>query len=139
MPKTSSNPSMDKSSNAAVSTVTQILRRLGSEIVMTADGEGVSRAEALAGYLWTLALNKEVQLSTGEIVKASNGEWLEIVFRVIERLEGKPMQAISAEVNHGLILNRVPRLGGPQVDSVDETMGELTREPGIVSNAIIDG
>lgn len=139
MPKHDSQGMQDMRSSAAVSTVTQILRRLGSELTITAQGEGISRSEALARYLWELALTKQVQLSTGEIVKATNGEWLEIVFRIVERMEGKPMQAISADVNHGMVLNRVPRLGSSvAMDSVDTTMSEITAVPGIKKDVIVE-
>lgn len=101
---------VDKRGNAGVSTVTQILRRLGSDMTMAPNGVAISRSELLAQYLWELVITKQVQLASGEIIKATNGEWLEVVFKIVERLEGKPAQSISAEINAGLILNRPSRI-----------------------------
>ena len=115
-------------SNAGVSSISQIIRRLSTEMVMTARGEGVSRAEILSQYLWDLAVHKKTLLPTGEIVEVNTREWLEILFRIIERLEGKPMQAISADIEGGLILNRLPRIGNEEA---------YIREPDIKHDLII--
>ena len=120
--------------SAEVSSVTQILRRLSSELSISPDGESISRSELLARYLWELALCKQATLTGGEIVRASNSEWLEIVFRVIERMEGKPLQSLSAEVNTGVILNRIPRMSSNTFENI---ACSLTVDTAIESNGII--
>jgi len=115
----------DQRKGVAVSTVTQILRRLGSEVSVTPGGDMVTRAEALANYLWDLAINKEVLLPSGEVVKASNAQWLDIVFKLVERMDGKPIQQLSADENTGLLLVRAPRLLQRDVDTFNTNMQEV--------------
>jgi len=111
----------DMSSNAPRSSIAQLLKTIGSELTCTVDGTPITRAEAMARNLWALAEDKEVTLRNGTIVKATNNEWLEIIFRVIERMEGKPLQPLSGDVNAGLIITRPTRFGNSTFDvTVDQ-------------------
>jgi hypothetical protein len=116
----------DMSSNAPRSSIAQLLKTIGSELTCTKDGAPITRAEALARNLWTLAEDKEVTLRNGTIVRASNNEWLEICFRVIERMEGKPMQPLSGDVNAGLIITRPTRFGNSVFDNTVDRQAKDT-------------
>jgi hypothetical protein len=121
--------------NAPYSSISQIIRRLGSELTATPDSEAVSRSELLARYLWELALTKQVQLTNGTIITATNGEWIDIVFRIIERMEGKPLQPISADVNQGLVINRIPRMDHGLTDR--SRMAEAVTDPRVKDGILV--
>jgi hypothetical protein len=82
--------------SARSSTVADLLRRIGSEMPNVEDSQ--SRAELLARILWDLALNGQVVLPSNKEIKLSNALWMNVVFRVIERMEGKPMQPMSQDM-----------------------------------------
>ncbi len=118
----------DPNHNAANSSVTDLIRKCASEMVMSAEGEGMSRAEMLANILWTVAIYKEVTLPNGTIVKATNSEWLEVAWRLIERIEGKPMQAINADIKSGVVVLR----GSSRFeDSFGQALHQLSDTPGV--------
>ncbi len=104
-------------SAASVPTITQLLRYVGTEMVAMPDGSVITRQAMIAKYLWDIAQTKQVQLTNGTIITATNNEWLGVVYHIIERLEGKPIQAIDATVRQGIILNRNTRaIGKAAVD-----------------------
>jgi hypothetical protein len=127
--------STDKSQNAEQSTVTQLLRRLAGEPVLRHDGVLATRAEALAMYLWDIAIDRETTLPNGVVVKVTNDQWFEVMYRLVERMDGKAMTQISAEVNTGVTLVRNARSVGSR--GFDQAIMNAVADPQQTTTGLI--
>jgi hypothetical protein len=105
-----------KESTAPNRALSSILREVGYEAMYDRYGVQMTKNEALSRHLWDLILTKQTtlinELEERVVIKVSTAEWMDVIFRVIERMDGKASQPIEA-VMPGVSLTRTPRFASP--------------------------
>lgn len=73
---------------------TEILRKSGNK-TLDYQGRRIARKRLLAEYLWQLVTTRSVTFPDGETIKAEPEEWLEQVWKLLERVDGLPPQSLD--------------------------------------------
>lgn len=110
--------------------LSDLLREIGVEASYDCNGTEMTKNEILARALWDIVLNKEATLPKGTVVKFSSWEWIDVVWRIIERMDGKAPQSINATVTPGISLTRTPRFGNT-ADQEPANKPALPLDPGV--------
>jgi hypothetical protein len=102
--------------------LSSILREVGYEALYDQNGIEMTKNELLARHLWEIALCKQTTLinELGELVciKANTTEWLDVIWKMIERMDGKANQPIEP-IMPGISLTRVARFKTPAEQLAD--------------------